>query len=134
MAGSDFPDIEAVMSAIRRKARERDVDDDDKVVMPPDIQARVLSDMVPIVNRPCPFKVGDVVRTIKGYSTYIHISHTKMAVVTQLLPDISGKLLDRKFGAPIEREDMVVLALVDDRWTEFTVDSWRFEKYEGPVA
>lgn len=128
-------DLEELMSAIRHKARANDDDDDgDRAILSPEMQARVLTDMVPIVNRPCPFAVGDVVRTIKGYGVYIHISHKKMAVVTKVLPDTSGKLSDRKYGSPVEREDMVVLALVDGRWTEFTVDSWRFEKYDGPVA
>lgn len=96
---------------------------------PDDVEARVLLDMLPIVTARCPFVVGDFVRQQNCYETYRF--HDAVCIVTHVygVPDL------RHDTETVElRNDMIVLVRIEDTLREIAVQSWRFRKYEGPVA
>lgn len=98
------------------------------------IQARVLGDMLEIVQRPNLFKVGDLVIQDPRRRKYRWPDEGFLALVTGVveagaLPATKGRGGDDVFN----REDMIIMVEVDGKWIEFAVESWRFEKYTGPV-
>lgn len=101
----------------------------------PDIRARVMSDMLPLLNRVNPFKVGDVVQLQKGRSVYKFPDEAThyMGIVTQIL-DKQPEFTNVSKAAAWHRNDMVILAEAEGDWVELIVDSWRFEKYDGEIA
>ena len=92
-------------------------------------QARVLRDMLPEVQRPCPFAPGDLVEQSQ-YGSYRWPREGQLAIVSGLNPALARR---RSEDGPIDREDMTILCDVEGRWVEFSVESWRFKPYEGPV-
>lgn len=100
------------------------------------IQARVLVDMVPVITRLNPFKVGDLVDVVAAYSAYSFVPGTIAIVTTVWEPDI---IANAKDDNRTPREDMLVagVAYRNDGgacWQEVAVESWRFQKYDGPIA
>lgn len=109
--------------------------DEEKPRQSLDIQARVLADMVPEINRPNPFKVGDLVKQKGGGTAYRWPAKDQLAIVTHVWTGDEAKLQRPRPNKPFSREDIVILVLADgDRWCEYSAESWRFEKYEGEVA
>lgn len=95
-----------------------------------DIEARVLSDLLPLVTRQCPFKVGDLVVQRKEHGAYK--IPTSVAIVTHLL-DMPH--LDPEAPAVEVRNDMMVLFRTErDDVVEIVVQSWRFDAYTGSIA
>lgn len=92
-------------------------------------QARVLKDMLPEVHRACPFQVGDLVEQSQ-YGAYRFPREGQLAIVSGLNHGLARRRSD---DGPIDREDMTVLCDVEGRWVEFSVESWRFKAYDGPV-
>lgn len=96
-------------------------------VRPKPIQARVLLDILPDVLAINPYKVGDLVEQRPNTIMYNWPADGHLAIVTHLITDAPRN------GKRFERDDMVILCNVDDKWLEFSVESWRFRKYEGAV-
>jgi hypothetical protein len=92
-------------------------------------QARVLKDMLPEVHRVCPFQVGDLVEQSQ-YGAYRFPREGQLAIVSGLNPGIARR---RRDDGPVDREDMTILCDVEGSWVEFSVESWRFKAYDGPV-
>ena len=92
------------------------------------MQARVLIDLLPEVLAANPFKIGDLVEQKPTYSLYKWPAEGAIAIVSAT--DVVSRK-DR--GNRFEREDIVVLCNVEDEWLEFAVESWRFQKYDGPI-
>jgi hypothetical protein len=105
---------------------------DEAPARPLDVQARILTDLLPEVQRPNPFQVGDIVQQRRAYTRYKYPGNN-LSMVTEVLAQktrVAGG-----DGLPCERDDIVILTLVDDdTWVEYAVESWRFEKYEGDIA
>lgn len=124
------------MRALASMMASADDDDDDDapptVRLPKDVQARVLTDMVDVVNRPCPFKIGDIIEQRTEFSQYRYPGK-QLAVVTGFIksPVYKGKDDDSR---PVCRNDIIVLCRAHDSWVEFQMESWRFQKYEGEIA
>lgn len=95
------------------------------------LQARILKDVLPDLQRPNPFKVGDLVQQQRGQRCYKWPDEDALAMVTEvydpLPPNQRGK------GNRCAREDMIIVCNVDGTWVEFAVESWRFDAYQGPV-
>ena len=94
-----------------------------------DVQARVLIDLLAVVTQPNPFKVGDMVEQIPAFQRYTFPSDGKLAIVSGI-----GLEPDKESDGSVTRTDMRILLQADATWVEFTVESWRFQKYEGSVA
>lgn len=92
------------------------------------LQARVLRDMLPDVNAKNPFQVGDLVEQKPNSGMYNWPEDGEIAIVTSLL-NAPPKAGNKRF----ERDDIVIMCNVEDKWVEFSVESWRFRKYEGNV-
>ena len=106
-----------------------DSEDDKPPLKTRPMQARILLDMLGEIRRPNPFKAGDLVEQIKAYDAYRYPEQGKLGMVTANFTQGEFKS-NTKHN---QREDMAILCEVDDRWVEFTVESWRFQKYKGPV-
>jgi hypothetical protein len=93
------------------------------------MQARVLRDLLPAVQRANPFQIGDLVEQIPEFAVYSEPAAGKLAIVSALIDqDLArGKTLQW------DRDDIVLLMEIVGKWGECTVESWRFRKYEGPV-
>lgn len=94
-----------------------------------DVQARILTDLLSCVLRPNPFQVGDLVEQVPAFERYGHPRDGELAIVTDIGPQDKPESDDT-----IPRFDMRILVNSRDTWVEFAVESWRFRKYEGPIA
>lgn len=106
------------------------------VVRPKDVQARVILDMLSVVHRPNPFKVGDLVEQVPEFSRYVTPDRDGLALVTAVLPEQSIRE-SKGDGSPCSRDDIVVLVRAgrnSEEWVEYPVESWRFRLYLGDVA
>jgi len=103
------------------------------------LQARVLKDMQDAVTRKNPFVVGDLVEQIPAYNSYRFPDAGYLALVVDVFEplNIQQRVRRGRSEGPTAREDMVILCAVGDgeteRWVEFSVESWRFQAYTGPV-
>lgn len=101
------------------------------------VQARVLIDMLSAVHRVNPFKPGDLVVQAKGRTVY-HFHLDMVFLVTHVYgPEVTAKARE---GSNWPREDMLIVASVpcpsnggEEHWRELAAESWRFERYEGPI-
>ena len=103
----------------------------------PDILARVMVDMLPIVTRPNPFKVGDVVQLQPERSIYKYPTEKahRMGIVSRVFPPKELEGLEHTSNLNAwHANDICILTNPDDGWIELIVDSWRFEKYTGEIA
>lgn len=112
---------------------EDDRDDDEPAYQSKDMQARVLTDMLEVINAPCPFKVGDIVQQAREFRRYRYPG-TKLALVTDVFETKLESENKNGEGSPVCRNDMKVLVQARKTWIEFNVESWRFKKYEGEIA
>lgn len=105
--------------------------------MPADraMQARVLKDILPELQRPNPFKVGDLVVQRKAHKSYQYPRDRDLAIVSHVVDDpLAGTpRASRPDRVTNEREDIVILCFAKSQWVEFAVESWRFDLYDGPV-
>jgi hypothetical protein len=93
------------------------------------MQARVLRDLLPAVQRTNPFQIGDLVEQIPEFSVYSEPSAGKLAIVSALI----NQEPSRSKTSQWDRDDIVLLMEIAGKWGECTVESWRFRKYEGAV-
>lgn len=104
------------------------------------MQARVLIDMLPCLQRANPFEVGELVVQAKEFQAYNYPEpETGVAIVSSRLAPDFKKYAVSESNNTLPRQDMVILALARhpdgrQRWMEYAVESWRFRKYEGPIA
>jgi hypothetical protein len=98
--------------------------------MPPERQARVLMDILPCVSRRNPFKVGDLLVQTKNYRAYQGLENA-LCIVTEI---IHSPPPQHKSGI-YNRWDIIVAYHHQEcsTWVEAMVESWRFERYDGPV-
>ncbi len=96
------------------------------------IQARVLLDVLPDLEHPNPFAPGMLVEQRPNYGNYRFPAQGHLAIVTRVYPPLL-KNCGEDLASPASREDMVILCLVQRRWVEYAVESWRFQAYAGPI-
>jgi hypothetical protein len=128
----EFRDGRGLLGALLGNAGGPDEPQESPKPLP--MQARVLTDMIDVIEAPCPFKVRDLVQQIPGFSAYRFPRDKEVAIVTDVGPQPRDSDIDKH----TYRLDMRVLVLArfsDGRkeWREFTVESWRFKKYEGAI-
>lgn len=115
------------LGALAREAAERRAENDTYDAA---LEARVVLDLVPVVTRNCPFKVGDLLVQEKAYSTYTF--NRRPVVVTHVFEDA---LIGRTVETNDMRNDILILVrMPTGNLQEFAVQSWRFEKYTGQIA
>ena len=120
------------LSKMIAEAMVRDILDQKKEAEAPKrpiaVQARVMKDMLPIVTRPCPFQVGDLITQIKTFEKY---QLPDVVLVTEVGPQPRGRA-----DNAVERLDIKILTTCSggEHWTEYAVESWRFDKYTGEIA
>lgn len=96
----------------------------------PDVEARVLLDLVQVVCRPIPFGVGDLVTLRKGFELYK--IPAGVAVVTHVF---DAPFLAADGSASDMRNDMLIMIRdADGNVVEHGVQSWRFDAYTGEIA
>lgn len=98
---------------------------------PLDIQARVLRELLPELQRPNPFQVGDLVEQSEHLSAYTWPRRGQLAVVVELL-ERGTQRTDR--DDRYERCDMVIAVSANGPFVTFAVESFRFRPYTGEVA
>lgn len=99
-----------------------------------DVQARVLTDLLADYQRPCPFRVGDLIRQRKEYKSYRWPVEDQLAMVVDVMAGDQHTPIAEGANS-LERPDMIMLVQTPDgSWSKFAVESWRFAKYEGDVA
>ena len=131
MSDRDKAEIAEMFKSVFNDALEGTKDRDSR---PQDIQARVLKDMLPLVNRECPFAIGDLVVQPKERMVYRYPDEGELAmVVANLKPEEHTEYRRMHQDGPHERHDMIILVLAKDNWVKFAVESWRFEPYSGPI-
>lgn len=121
--------LEKIITTMRQNGACQDAN-----VRPLPVQARVLADMRAVIERKCPFAAGDLVQQIKAFSAYSHPTESELGLVTCVLEPTLRPAAGRGDDRVSQREDMVILLLIHSKWVEFAVESWRFQKYEGPIA
>lgn len=118
-------EIASMVAQMMGKMREGEGDEVKPPLRSKEVQAMDLRDVLRSVQRPCPFQVGDLVEqdsTVRGYR---YPGDGVVAIVTQ----VGGlNVRAQSTDGPYRREDIVILCLVDGRWMEFAVESWRFKK------
>lgn len=102
---------------------------------PLSMQARIVKDMREVVERECPFQVGDLVQQVREYSRYRHPSPDDELAMVTAVGDFGS---DPEKGDAVSKNDMRILLLATgserSEWVQFDVESWRFKKYEGEIA
>ena len=95
------------------------------------LESRVLMDLVPMVTRPCPFKVGDLVVQMKGFDEFNF--GRRPCAVTHVF---DKPHFDPAIDNPAEqRNDILIIVRTSDGTVrELAAMSWRFEKYTGQIA
>lgn len=97
-----------------------------------DVQARKLVDVLADVSKPCPFKVGDLVKQRPEYERYRWPLGEDLAIVVKVL---DAPLIMGDSSEALTVADVIVLLLTDaGTWAQFYSESWRYAKYEGEVA
>ena len=92
-----------------------------------DIQARVMVDTLAKIRRANPFKPGDLVTQSKNVSRYAfpEAGDDHLAIVVETFePRLDGTVM----------LDMMIAVMAKGSGAIFEVESWRFEKYDGPIA
>ena len=105
---------------------------DDRAVAPAqtlDVQARVLRDILQDVLRPNSFQVGDLIVQRRDLARYNWPSTAQLAIVASV--DVKQPVVE---DSTATRDDIIILVLANGEWVLFAVESFRFEKYEGPIA
>lgn len=96
-----------------------------------EVEARVLRDLLGVIRQPMTLQVGDLVRQREHFDCYTF--GRKVCIVSHLFysPNLSHGTETAEL-----RNDMIVLVRVGDKHQpqEFAVQSWRFERYVGPVS
>lgn len=100
------------------------------------MQARILTDMLPVIRRANPFSEGTLVVQGRGRAV-LHMHEDTLFIITHVY---EPKPTDEaRENSPYPREDMLIACLVDcpnggdQHWREIAVESWRFDKYSGPI-
>ena len=87
------------------------------------MQARVLTDLLPEIIKPNPFRVGDLVTQSTAYTQYNWPQDGAVAIVSAVV-ELPTVRIDSKGRNRFDREDMVVLCNVDGKWIEiYPVDT-----------
>jgi len=98
------------------------------------IQARVLLDMLPLIHRINPFEPGNLVEQVKSRAAYNYPDDTVFLVTHVFQPEVS---VQARAHNNTPREDMLVAVISpcgsSGHWHEWAVESWRFERYAGPI-
>lgn len=98
---------------------------------PLDVQARVLLDVLAERQRPCPFKVGDIIQQRRAFKRYKWPEVDADVAIVSQIPSEPFKAGE---DSTHEMADMIILVQANEGWYEFPAESWRFESYTGPVA
>jgi len=116
---------------IRRMVANMAESSDEPKKLPLGIQARNLLDIRKEMLRSNPFNPGDLVTQRFNAARYRWPTpKTEVALVTQVgAAGEFGERSDHTYG----REDMIILCLVDGTWVEYSVESWRFDRYDGDI-
>lgn len=117
---------------IRRMVANMGNGTDDAPKQPLSIQARNLKDMLTERERPNPFRIGDLIVQRKNASRY---KWPEPGVELAMVTDVAdpGSFFSSRSDHTHSAEDLIVLCLVEGQWVEFSVESWRFDRYEGEV-
>lgn len=97
-----------------------------------DVEARVLLDLLSDIREPLSrLQVGDLVRQREAFDCYTF--GRRLCVVSHIFP---APYLDHTTPTAELRNDLLILVRVgqEARPQEFAVQSWRFERYVGPIS
>lgn len=125
-------DLESLLAAATDSMKEKMLAEKKKRPKNMDMQARVLLDHLKAFDKPCPFKVGDLVQPTEHNPTWF--LSMGLGIVTEILATPERAHIGDMSNVVYRYDMLILVAKPDGAVVEYRVDSRDFEPYAGQVA